>query len=47
LNLAQYFYAVNGNTVTVTRQNQGVYNMGRNVSFKLVFPFGSSGTRAD
>ena len=47
LNLAQYFYAVNGNTVTVTKQNQGVYNMGRNVSFKLVFPFGSSGTRAD
>ena len=40
LNLAQYFYAVNGNIVTVTRQNQGVYNMGRNFSFKLVFPFG-------
>jgi len=40
LNLAQYFYAVNGNIVTVTRQNQGIYNMGRNISFKLVFPFG-------
>jgi iron complex outermembrane receptor protein len=43
LNLAQYFYAVNGNLVTVTRQNQGVYNMGRNIRFKLVIPFGSAG----
>jgi iron complex outermembrane receptor protein len=40
LNLAQYFLAYNGNVATVTRQNQGVYNMGRNISFKLVFPFG-------
>jgi iron complex outermembrane receptor protein len=40
LNLAQYFYAVNGNLVTVTKQSQGIYNMGRSVSFKLVFPFG-------
>jgi iron complex outermembrane receptor protein len=41
LNLAQYFYAVNGNLVTVTHQRQGVYNMGRDVSVKVVFPFGS------
>jgi len=39
LNLAQYFLAYNGNVTTVTRQNQGIYNMGRNISFKLVFPF--------
>jgi len=42
LNLAQYFLAYNGNLTTVTRQNQGIYNMGRNISFKLVFPFGSA-----
>lgn len=40
LNLAQYFLAYNGQSVTVTRQSQGVYNMGRNISFKLVIPFG-------
>jgi len=40
LNLAQYFLAYNGTPATVTRQNQGVYNMGRNISFKLIFPFG-------
>jgi iron complex outermembrane receptor protein len=39
LNLAQYFLAYNGHAVTVTRQNQGIYNMGRNISFKLVIPF--------
>ncbi|WP_295648858.1 TonB-dependent receptor [uncultured Mucilaginibacter sp.] len=42
LNLAQYFYGINGTPVTVTQQNQGVYNMGQNVSFKLVFPFGGA-----
>ena len=42
LNLAQYFYGINGTPVTVTQPNQGVYNMGRNVSFKLVFPFGGA-----
>jgi len=42
LNLAQYFYSVNGNQVTVTRQNQGIYNMGRNFSLKLVFPLSAS-----
>lgn len=41
LNLAQYFLAYNGQQVTVTHQNQGIYNMGRNISFKLVFPFGN------
>ena len=41
LNLAQYFYAVNGNLVTVTNQRQGVFNMGRDFTIKVVFPFGS------
>jgi len=45
LNLAQYFLAYNGNPVTVTQQNQGIYNMGRNISFKLVFTFGNSGSK--
>jgi iron complex outermembrane receptor protein len=45
LNLAQYFLAYNGNPVTVTHQNQGVYNMGRNISFKLIFPFGDGGRK--
>jgi iron complex outermembrane receptor protein len=40
LNLAQYFYAQNGNAVTVTNQRQGVFNMGRDFTFKVVFPFG-------
>jgi iron complex outermembrane receptor protein len=42
LNLAQYFLAYNGNPVTVTQQSQGIYNMGRNVGFKLVFPIGAT-----
>jgi iron complex outermembrane receptor protein len=41
LNLAQYFYAVNGSLVTVTNQRQGVFNMGRDFTFKVIFPFGS------
>jgi iron complex outermembrane receptor protein len=41
LNLAQYFYAQNGNLVTVTNQRQGVFNMGRDISVKAIFPFGS------
>ena len=40
LNLAQYFLAYNGSPVTVTRQSQDIYNMGRNVGFKLLFPIG-------
>jgi iron complex outermembrane receptor protein len=44
LNLAQYFLAYNGNVTTVTKQNQGIYNMGRNISFKLVIPFGGATT---
>ncbi len=40
LNLAQYFLMNNGSPVTVTQQSQGIYNMGRNVSFKLLFPIG-------
>ena len=39
LNLAQYFWGEN----TVTKQSQGIYNMGRNVSFKLIFPIGNLG----
>lgn len=42
LNLAQYFYSVNGNLVTVTNTHQGIYNMGRNVGFKLLFPIGGN-----
>ena len=42
LNLAQYFLANNGTPVTVTKQSQGIYNMGRNISFKLIFPFGGN-----
>ena len=42
LNLAQYFLAYNGTPATVTRQSQGIYNMGRNISFKLVFPLGGN-----
>jgi len=45
LNLAQYFLAYNGTPATVTRQNQGIYNMGRNISFKLIFPFGNAGSK--
>ena len=39
LNLAQYFEAYNGRGVLVTNPSQGIYNMGRNVGFKLVIPF--------
>jgi iron complex outermembrane receptor protein len=46
LNLAQYFLANNGNVTTVTKQSQGVYNMGRSISFKLIFPFGSYNNKA-
>jgi iron complex outermembrane receptor protein len=46
LNLAPYFLSYNGTPVTVTKQNQGIYNMGRNISFKLVFPFGSNTTKS-
>lgn len=37
----QYFLAYNATPVTVTRQGQGIYNMGRNLGIKLVFPFGA------
>jgi iron complex outermembrane receptor protein len=42
LNLAQYFLAHNGTPTTLTQQSQGIYNMGRNISFKLIFPFGGN-----
>ena len=46
LNLAQYFLSYNGTPVTVTKQSQGIYNMGRNISFKLVFPFGGNTSKS-
>lgn len=42
LNWAQYFYFQNGNQVTVTNPKQGIYNMGRDVTFKIIVPFGNS-----
>lgn len=45
LNLAQYFLAYNGTPATVTKPSQGIYNMGRNISFKLIFPFGGNSTK--
>jgi iron complex outermembrane receptor protein len=37
----QYFLAYNGiNPQVVTQQSQGIYNMGRNVGFKLIVPIG-------
>jgi len=36
----QYFWASNGGTPNVvTKQSEGIYNMGRNIGFKLVIPF--------
>lgn len=40
LNLAQYFLSFYGQTETVTHRNQGIYNMGRNIGIKVLFPFG-------
>jgi iron complex outermembrane receptor protein len=45
LNLAQYFLSTNGQLVTVTKQSQGIYNMGRNISVKLVIPIGGAGNK--
>ena len=42
LNLAQYFLSYNGQVSTVTQKNQGIYNMGRDISFKLIFPIGTT-----
>jgi iron complex outermembrane receptor protein len=45
----QYFWAYNStenptnfglNAAVVTNRNQGIFNMGRNVGFKVIFPFG-------
>ena len=38
LNLAQYFLSYTGGIVPVTQQSQRIYNMGRNIGFKLLFP---------
>jgi len=35
-----YFLAYNAVPAVVTQQSQGIYNMGRNVGFKLIFPIG-------
>ena len=45
----QYFWAYNGvenptnfgsTAAIVTKQSEGIYNMGRNIGFKVIFPFG-------
>jgi len=37
----QYFLSYNGiDPTVVTQQSQGIYNMGRNIGFKLIFPIG-------
>ncbi len=39
----QHFLSYNGVIpVTVVQPNLGIYNMGRNIGFKLIFPFGGS-----
>lgn len=38
----QYFLAYNGAPQVVTSAGQGIYNMGRNIGFKLVIPIGGS-----
>jgi iron complex outermembrane receptor protein len=52
----QYFYAYNGvndptnfgvTPAIVTKQSEGIYNMGRNIGFKLVIPFGIAGNKPD
>ncbi|HSY76920.1 MAG TPA: hypothetical protein VK890_08690, partial [Bacteroidia bacterium] len=44
----QYFLAYNGvSPVQVTSPTQGIYNMGRNIGFKLIFPFGGAKPTAD
>ena len=35
-----YFLAYNAVPAVVTQQSQGIYNMGRNIGFKLLFPIG-------
>lgn len=42
LNLAQYFLEHDGNIITVTNRRQGIYNMGRNMGIKVIFPFGGT-----
>jgi iron complex outermembrane receptor protein len=51
----QYFWAYNGvndptnfgvNAAVVTKQSEGIYNMGRNVGFKVIFPIGVAKTKA-
>jgi len=49
LSREQYFWAYNGvndptnfgaTAAVVTKQSEGIYNMGRNIGFKLIIPFG-------
>jgi iron complex outermembrane receptor protein len=51
----QYFWAYNGvndptnfghTPAIVTKQSEGIYNMGRNVGLKLIFPIGIAGNKA-
>jgi len=44
LSHSQYFLAYNAIPATVTRQSEGIYNMGRNLGFKLLFPIGGHKT---
>jgi iron complex outermembrane receptor protein len=43
----QYFLAFNGAGPPVIQPTQGIYNMGRNIGFKLIFPFGGAKPTAD
>jgi iron complex outermembrane recepter protein len=52
----QYFWSYNGindptnfghTPAVVTRQSEGIYNMGRNVGLKLIFPISVSGTKTN
>ena len=52
----QYFWAYNGTSdptnfgvaaSVVTKQSEGIYNMGRNIGFKLIVPFGIAGNRTN
>ena len=52
----QYFWAYNGANdptnfghvpAVVTQQSEGIYNMGRNIGFKLIIPFGNAGSKTN
>jgi len=52
----QYFWAYNGandptnfgkTPAVVTRQSEGIYNMGRNIGFKMIIPIGIAGNKTN